>query len=109
MGDPRAVYNIPAEIIPYKLNVSSYGPHYFQHTTPSPDSAIRVTKWTKVKELGAGMQGVVWLEREERGKLRAVKGISRNNLRSIAELTVLCRLNAVISTPRRPIYVCTFD
>lgn len=69
-------------------------------TGPSATIEEEVTEeWSRGKFLGRGAFGAVWLEKEEKGALRAVKQISKVDIRNTRELLALIKLNAVNTFP----------
>lgn len=86
----------------YKLETTFYD-GYVIHTTYKTDLAARQRrvavreKWIEKKELGSGGSGVVTLEEEEGGQLRAVKRIPRGggNIDHSRELKALWKLRDV--------------
>lgn len=84
----------------YKLNTELYE-DYCIHITPcETGSEERTERWSKGKTLGKGTFGTVWLEKEEKGTLRAVKQISKTNiLVNARELLALSTLKAVSTFP----------
>lgn len=89
---------IPSDLEQYKLS-TEFGQGYWKHTiTSTGESAARTEKWSRCKALGNGTVGTVWLEREERGTLRAVKQMPKTNtniLNSSTELKALAYSRAV--------------
>lgn len=81
----------------YKLHNTEVYEGYCTHTvTCETGSGGKTEKWSKGKTLGEGAFGIVWLEREERGALRAVKQISKTHiLMNERELLALSALKAV--------------
>lgn len=80
--------------IPYKLNTES-GKGYCKHTI-NEDGVIRTEKWIKGRDLGHGMFGRVWLQKEEEsGRLRAVKQIFLRKKVTARELQALTELSKV--------------
>jgi hypothetical protein len=77
-----------------KLPTKSF-PRHVEHTTHSSDPSLGMgVKWYRVRELGNGGFGTVWLEMSETHELRAVKTISKGpgwdynrQLKAMAELT----------------------
>jgi hypothetical protein len=71
----------------HKPNANLYNtcPNYDTGNNPGHTTTIetprtsKMEKWVKVKVLGEGSYGVVWLEKGEQGAVRAVKQISRAN------------------------------
>lgn len=81
----------------YKLN-TKFGNGHCQHMTQAADSTIRATTWRRVKVLGRGGFGTVWLEKEDAGGLRAVKTIEKTESGDVwtsKELLALTKLNTV--------------
>lgn len=80
----------------YKLNTKFSNGHC-QHMTQAADSTIRATTWRRVKVLGRGGFGTVWLEKEDGGALRAVKTIEKteDDMWTSKELLALTQLNTV--------------
>lgn len=77
----------------YKLN-TTFDNGQCQHMTAAVDSTIRATTWKKVKILGKGGFGTVWLEKEDGGALRAVKMVQKNGtVWNSRELLALTKLN----------------
>lgn len=78
----------------YKLRTSFYD-DYCEHTYKSR----KAERWRRGKVLGQGGFGVVWLEKEKKGALRAVKQISKRKIKNTAELLALTKLNMVRTSP----------
>lgn len=82
----------------YKLS-TEFVEGCWRHTI-SCDSGVRTERWSRDKVLGKGGYGTVWLEREEKGALRAVKQISETKkLLNSRELLALIKLQAVNIPP----------
>ena len=60
-------------------NFSGYVEHTRIYSDPARGirKAKKTTQWTRVKEIGQGGFGDVWLEREHGGELRAVKEVRK--------------------------------
>lgn len=63
------------------------------------EAQVKTEKWRRVKKLGEGGYGAVWLERNEEGQLRAVKQIPKEegwqdkfNERELLAMTKLCEV-----------------
>lgn len=59
----------------FRLETTFHGDHVI-HTTYNSNLAAVDTKWTKKRRIGSGAYGIVTLEENERGQLRAVKRIT---------------------------------
>lgn len=86
----------------YKLETAFYEDHVV-HTTSKTDRAAGQrktevkTKWKRKKEIGVGGFGVVWLEEEDEGELRAVKRLPLRcrNVDYSSELSTMAKLTDV--------------
>lgn len=87
----------------YKLTTAFDEDNNPIHTTCIPDLVagggnIEVqTKWKRKKDIGVGGFGVVWLEEEEKGQLRAVKRLPQTvtGISWSRELNMLAQLRSV--------------
>lgn len=79
----------------YKLD-TKFRKSYYKHTIAC-ESGVRTERWGKVRIIGRGAFAHVWLVEEERGTLRALKKISKANIRidHSRELLALVELRAV--------------
>lgn len=67
----------------------------WEYSTKGPR---QLATWKEVKRIGSGAFGSVWLEKEARGQLRAVKRLQRDSLTGFSqELLALVTLTDVSS------------
>lgn len=91
-----------SEFDQFKLN-TEFGEGYYKHTTAcdsSTEGEIRTETWSRDISIGDGGLGAVWLEKQEKGELRAVKQIPKMHVSSAREyLLALTKLSMVNTIP----------
>lgn len=78
----------PLKIDESRLETTFESDSVVVHTSYETDRAVKRrrvevrSRWTRIKEIGSGAFGVVWLEKNEGGDKRAVKGLFRRLMKA---------------------------
>lgn len=79
----------------YKLISRPCAGYWCHSITDESGGIARMETWSRGAKLGRGRFGTVWLEKEKKGALRAVKQISKMDFSNTRELLALTKMNEV--------------